>query len=170
MTKGRVALPMKTVAGRNGRASNRRRFDGVVEFVVRFQERARPDEPSVVPKLHPLRAWPRILRGHCFFTYTYSAFSARRAAQAGMVRRPLRAGRGAGGRALCLQITAHAYLELRYLWRPLWIISHLLDCVLGNYLLPGHGRNRQIRNHQVVDGDPDQRCPSPSALDRLCLW
>ncbi len=124
----------------------------------------------MVPKLHPLRAWPRILLGPCLFTDTYVAFLVGCAAQSGMDCLPVRIGRGVGGRALCLPPAANAHRERGHLWRRLWIISHLLDCLLGHHPLPRYRGNGQIRDHQVVDGQPDQRCPSAGAPDRLCLW
>ena len=44
-------------------------------------------------------------------------------------------------------------------WIVFWAISPL----------PGHGGHGQIRNHQVVDGQPDQRCAPAGPVDRLCL-
>src|SRR5580658_4747992 len=109
-----------------------------LKFVLRQPGESRPDEPSLVPKLHSLRAWPCVFRRRFLFTHCHPPLFARCPPQAGLVRRSMGLAGSGRYRSLCFQVAAVLNLQRRGLWCRLWTLSHLLDRVLGHHSLPHH--------------------------------
>src|ERR1700735_3280509 len=119
----------------------------VLQRVLRKAGESRPDEPSLVPKLHSLRARPCILRRCFLFTHCHPAFFARCPPQTGVVRGPMGLAGSGRDRSLRFQVAALLNLQRCGLWRRLWPLSYFLDRVLGYHALPHHRGTGKIRNY-----------------------